>query len=61
MARKEGFTDWIETASTSLLMVHMEAIREGRYPNPSRRKVIEFALQRRVPKGCILVWNEKEA
>lgn len=45
--------------STSVLMAHLEAIREGRHPCPSRKPKIEKEIQRRVPKGCILVWKEK--
>lgn len=54
-----SMTELLTKAPTSTLMKHLEAIREGRYPTPSRRKAIEIAIQRRVPKGCILVWDEK--
>jgi len=59
MTRTEVFKEWIKKAPTSLLMVHLEAIREGWYPNLSRRRLLESVLWSRVPTGCILVWNEK--
>ena len=45
--------------STEWLMESLVAIREKRYPTPSHVVAIKAELKRRVPEGCLVVWNER--
>lgn len=45
--------------SIEWLMESLKAIREKRYPTPSHKSGILSELKRRVPNGCLAIWNER--
>jgi len=45
--------------SIEWLMESLRAIREKRYPTPSHKSGILSELKRRVPNGCLTIWNER--
>jgi hypothetical protein len=51
----------LKDASIEKLMSIMDAIKEGRYHSTTAGPRIIREINRRVPRGCILVWKEKRA
>ena len=47
--------DW----SDELLAEHIRACEEGRHPSPSSEEKFRRELRRRVPDGCLLVYDDE--
>ena len=45
--------------SIAWLMESLIALREGRYPTRSHENDIRRELKRRIPDGCLAIWNER--
>jgi len=42
-----------------VLAESLRACREGRYPHPSKQKEFEREIRKRVPDGCLLVFDDE--
>lgn len=47
--------DW----SDELLAEHIRACEEGRHPSPSKQAKFRTELRKRVPKGCLMVYDDQ--